>query len=89
LFNGAEILDGIAVDMSAFEADTLGVSDVPAKFSTKGFVDSALIADLELKLPGKVSSDSGSVADAGSLRGQGYAAFDYFAEDYVGYSLTF
>lgn len=34
-------------------------------------------------------TESPGVTDAGNARGQGYSDFDYFAEDYVGYSWTF
>ena len=37
----------------------------------------------------KALSESPGVTDAGSARGQNYSSFDYFAEDYVGYSWTF
>lgn len=34
-------------------------------------------------------TESPGVTDAGNARGQNYSDFDYFAEDYVGYSWTF
>lgn len=34
-------------------------------------------------------SDTMGASDSGALRGQGYCAFDYFAEDYVGYQQSF
>jgi len=37
---------------------------------------------------GKVFANTASVADSGSLRSQGYSAFSFFAEDYVGSSRT-
>jgi len=37
----------------------------------------------------RLVSDSFSVSDTGSLRSQGYVAFDYLSEDYVGESRTF
>ena len=40
-----------------------------------------------LKL-GKVFANTASVSDSGSLRSQGFSAFDFFAEDYVGSSRT-
>jgi hypothetical protein len=33
--------------------------------------------------------DVAQVSDSGSIRGQNYCQFDYFSEDYVGYSATF
>ena len=38
---------------------------------------------------GQVLADGGIVNDTGSLRSQGYCAFDYFQDDYVGASRTF
>ena len=46
-------------------------------------------ADDVLISPTKVLSDAASLADDGSARGQGYADFTYFSDDYVGYSWTF
>ena len=36
----------------------------------------------------KVFANAASVSDSGSLRSQGYSAFSFFAEDYVGSSRT-
>lgn len=90
--DSASALDSI----DRFEAtkpisDGISISEVVATILIKLFdlADNGYVLDNAVKLPTKVSSDSGSVTDAGSLRGQGYAAFDYFAEDYVGYSATF
>jgi len=49
----------------------------------------ANVTESHVKLAQKVASDSASTSDSGSYRGQGYCAFDYFAEDYVGFSGTF
>ncbi len=38
---------------------------------------------------GKPLSDTIGTSDSGSIRSQGYCAFDYFLEDYVGASQTF
>ena len=38
---------------------------------------------------GRIFADSSAISDSGSLRSQGYVAFDYFSEDYVGASRTF
>ena len=49
----------------------------------------ANVSESHVKLTQKVTSDSASASDSGSYRGQNYCAFDYFAEDYVGFSGTF
>lgn len=52
--------------------------------------DSGVTSDQEVKLASKVTSDSASGADSGSLISQGYTVDNtYFAEDYVGDSRTF
>jgi hypothetical protein len=52
--------------------------------------DSGFASDQEVKLAGKVTGDSASGADSGSLISQGYTVDNtYFAEDYVGDSRTF
>ena len=49
----------------------------------------ASVADLFAYSTGRVLSDTIGSSDSGSLRGQGYCAFDYFEADYVGYSQSF
>lgn len=52
--------------------------------------DSGFASDQEVKLAGKVTNDSASGADSGSLISQNYTVDNsYFAEDYVGDSRTF
>lgn len=51
--------------------------------------DSGTIAESATLSASKPVSDSSSASDSGTYRGQGYCAFDYFEEDYVGYSGSF
>ena len=51
--------------------------------------DLAIATDSSAMTQGKAKSDTIASTDSGSLRGQGYAEFGYFLEDYVGYSRTF
>jgi len=51
--------------------------------------DLAVLSDNLVTTQGKSNSDTIGSTDSGSLRGQGYAEFGYFLEDYVGYSRTF
>lgn len=69
--------------------DSATVGELLEKAVSVSFADNSGATDQSVLLVGNVSSDAGAIADAGSLRGQGYSAFDFFAEDYVGYSLTF
>jgi len=48
----------------------------------------ATIIDTTSIRPTKVFSDNSAITDSGILRGQGYCDFDYFADDFTGYSQT-
>jgi hypothetical protein len=52
-------------------------------------IDNGSAADQQVKSLSKGLADQSSSVDSGELRGQGYCDFDYFSEDYVGYSRTF
>lgn len=56
---------------------------------TKVRSDLATFADLFAYSSTSALSDTMGASDSGSMRGQGYCSFDYFAEDYVGYSKSF
>jgi hypothetical protein len=45
--------------------------------------------NISVKSITKALADAANIADSGSLRGQSYCDFTYFAEDYVGFSRTF
>ena len=49
----------------------------------------ATVTDIFVSGSGKGLSDTIGSSDSGSMRGQGYCSFDYFAEDYVGYTQSF
>jgi hypothetical protein len=51
--------------------------------------DLATIVDLFAYSSTRGISDTMGASDSGSMRGQGYCSFDYFAEDYVGYTQSF
>lgn len=71
--------------------DSLLITDLPSVDFFKPTEDGLSISEsiVLLRLAIREPSDTLSVADSGSLRGQGYCSFDYFNEDYVGYSTTF
>lgn len=83
------IADSITAGVTKPLDDSYTSSDKLALLFSITRVDSGYIGDNTLKLPIKSLSESGNVSDAGSYRGQGYSDFDYFAEDYVGYSGVF
>lgn len=70
-------------------SDASSVSDLAALLLVRSFAESGTVSDIALKLTHKNLSDSGIMSDNGSYRGQGYCDFDYFLEDYVGYSGVF
>lgn len=51
--------------------------------------DSLTLVDATFLSIGKRFADTMALSDSGSLRMQNYCEFSYFAEDYVGSSLTF
>ena len=49
----------------------------------------ATVSESLVMLKTKILGDSSAFSDSGTIRSQGYCAFDYFAEDYVGDIRTF
>lgn len=87
-------------DITKLLTDNIGVTDdfdgiaVPDDDQTIQFVkvltESSSTSDSDVKLIGKVHSDSASSSDSGSLLNQGYVDNPYyFADDYVGAKRTF
>jgi len=64
-------------------------SELLSKTFSRPRSDSALIGDANTVALDKLLQDVASIADAGSLRSQGYSDFTYFEEDFVGASRTF
>lgn len=64
-------------------------NEVVALSLSRSLIDNGSIIDQHVKSVIKGLVDQGSFVDSGQLRGQGYCDFDYFSEDYVGYSRTF
>ena len=56
---------------------------------TKVRSDLATMVDLFAHSTSRGLSDTIGSSDSGSLRGQSYCSFDYFADDYVGFSQSF
>lgn len=81
--------DALTIQISRTLQDTAYQSDLQAKILSRNSSDSVTmseVVDVEL---GKVLAESKTVSDSGSLRMTSYADITYFAEDYVGTSLTF
>ena len=72
-------------------SEPLGVADLPDITSDKPLADGvgANAAESIVLKPILGIIDTPAVSDSGSLRMQDYCSFDYFAQDYVGTSLTF
>ena len=70
-------------------SDSQAVTDLSAQSVGKTLSDSSGTADSAALDIGSAVSDTIGSNDTGSIRSQGYCAFDYFLEDYVGASRTF
>lgn len=70
-------------------ADSFSPSDVVLLTASKALASGAVNADSVVVLAGKNILDAADAADAGSLRMTDYADISYFAQDYVGTSLSF
>lgn len=70
-------------------AEAVGITDLFGTASSKQPSETVGLAETVVR--GTISSiiDTPAVADSGSLRMQDYCSIDYFAQDYVGTSLTF
>jgi hypothetical protein len=72
-----------------FFTEATAVTESISKTFSRPRADSAFLGDATTTSPNKGLFETTSFTDAGSLRSQGYAAFTYFQEDYVGASRTF
>lgn len=70
-------------------SDGFSATDIVLLTTSRPLASSAANVDITVKLAGKNVADSTSSADAGSLRMTDYADISYFAQDYVGTSLSF
>lgn len=70
-------------------ADSFSPSDIVLLTASKALASGAVNADSVVVLAGKNILDAADAADAGSLRMTDYADISYFAQDYVGTSLSF
>ena len=70
-------------------ADSFSPSDIVLLTASKAFASGVVNADSVVALVDKNILDTADAADAGSLRMTDYADISYFAQDYVGTSLSF
>ena len=84
LFSLAKLLaDGVAMN------DGFDAGDGAVYTFSKGVSNVTMVSDATSSHPSKVTSDTVTTADAGSLINQDYCDITYFAEDYVGESRVF
>jgi hypothetical protein len=77
-------------DFTKGNSDTaVATAGVPVFSATRVAADAANAAESIVLKPILGIIDTPAVSDSGSLRMQDYCSFDYFAQDYVGTSLTF
>ncbi len=89
LLDSASAADQLVKNFIKSLSDSATVSDAERKEVGKNVNELASMSDVAVNSFGKQLSDTIQASDSGSLRGQGYCSFDYFAEDYVGYSQSF
>ena len=95
--DSAVFSDNEVLGVGLFLDDTLYVTDdadgVAGDDSSYTFVkvvsNFSILTDNDTIAFAGIKSEALGLADSGSGRSQGYCAFDYFAEDYVGSSWTF
>jgi hypothetical protein len=84
LFSLAKLIsDGVAMN------DGFDAGDGAVYAFSKGISNVTMVSDATSRQPNKVTADTVTTADAGSLSSQSYCDITYFAEDYVGESRVF
>ena len=84
LFSLAKLIsDGVAMN------DGFDAGDGAVYAFSKGISNVTMVSDATSRQPNKVTADTVTTADAGSLISQSYCDITYFAEDYVGESRVF
>lgn len=81
--------DAQQVSFVTARSDSFAVSDAAGITLSTIRTESTIVSDVVLRVIQNAYSETPTLSDAGSLRSQGYAEFDYFAEDYVGESRAF
>ena len=89
LADSAVFSDFLVTSTAKALQDTALLSDLAAKNLSRNRSDSVTIVEVSSREPGKGLSDSAATSESGLLRKTDYADITYFAEDYVGSSLTF
>lgn len=83
------VADLLQVSYVTARSDSFAVSDAAGITLSTIKTESTIVSDVVLRVIQNAYSETPTLSDAGSLRSQGYAEFDYFAEDYVGESRAF
>lgn len=81
--------DAQQVSFVTARSDSFAVTDEAGITFSTIKTESTIVSDVVLRVIQNAYSETPTLSDAGSLRSQGYAEFDYFAEDYVGESRAF
>ena len=87
--DASSVTDSAALGFDKAAADTATGSDTAFRDFIKGLTEAPTATDSAAKTTGKTLIDSTSASDAGTVISQGYCDITYFAEDYVGTSVTF
>lgn len=81
--------ESISVNFSKPLGEAFSAQELIALTLNRFVIDNGSAVDQQVKSLSKGLADQTTSSDSGSLRGQGYCDFDYFSEDYVGYSRIF
>jgi len=87
--NNGTATETIEFNISKPFSDAFSAQELVAFTLNRFIIDNGSAEDQQVKSLSKRLVDQSTSSDSGSLRGQGYCDFDYFSEDYVGYSRTF
>jgi len=83
------VTDSPALDVQKPLTDSFSVAEAYVAVYTKPISDGTSVTESSVLGVSKAVTDPVDATDSGSLRMQDYCDFTYFAEDYVGTSLTF
>jgi cell division GTPase FtsZ len=87
--DGSSVTDQAVIGFGKGLTDSPTAADAAFRDFIKGLAETSTATDSAAKTAGKALIDSTSALDAGTVINQSYCDITYFAEDYVGTSVTF
>jgi len=89
LQDSSNVTEDTSFDIGIERADVFYAAESISVDVDKVRSNLATLSDAFAHSIGRGLSDTIGSSDSGSMRGQGYCAFDYFSADYVGYTQSF